>query len=180
MREIGAGQSGEPLHAQMHHRAYARTAVGQRFCFRIRDQFFDGFSGQCRFDDEDVRLRRHDDDRLEGFTDVEADALQGANQHQRIGCAEDRIAIGRRLRAEIDRYCRAGAGTIVDDDRLTPFFAQHLCSSAGNSIVPRARRYADDDAYRALRIIGWFVLRNAGNCRARENDGNVDAGRRRG
>jgi hypothetical protein len=64
------------------------------------------------------------------------------------------VAVGRRLHDVEPADAAAGAGLVVDDDRLAELLGELLADDAGDDVARPARGEGDDDADRLLGVRG--------------------------
>ncbi len=77
---------------------------------------------------------------------------------------DQRVTVGRGLRDDVGTDVSAGAGAVVDDHGLAPFFAHFGGNQARCRIGGTARREGHDDAYAPARIV--VGLRRCGKGKA--------------
>src|SRR5213079_1507345 len=102
------------------------------------------------------RRRRGDQgDRREVLQRVVAELLVQVRIHHVAADAgeEKRVAVGRRLRRELRADRAAGAGPVVDDDRLAKLRADLLRDRARHGVVAAAGREGDDQVDRLRRVL---------------------------
>jgi hypothetical protein len=99
-------------------------------------------------------------DRREIAAELEA-ALRVHEVHDRLAADrpdEQRVAVGRALRRRVRADHRAGAGLVLDDDRLPEPRRELLPERARDDVDPAARRERHDEAQRLRRVglrRGW-------------------------
>ncbi len=67
---------------------------------------------------------------------------------------KQRIAVGLGMRDDFAGHVAAGAGAVIDDEGLAEQFAKLLGHDARQHVAWAARRKADQDRHRPLRVIG--------------------------
>jgi len=95
--------------------------------------------------------------------------IKHAVHHERVRCAEERIAVGQSLRHELHPDDRAAARAVVHDDGSSPPLAQLLRPEAAHDIEAATGRDPDHDPYRLLRIVSRPLLRMGQRCGTRRN-----------
>jgi hypothetical protein len=77
------------------------------------------------------------------------------------------VAVGIRLRGQLDAEISARARAIVHHERLAQAIAQMLREQAADDVVAAARRKGDDEAHRPRRPIGCGVRRRVQHAKRR-------------
>src|SRR5439155_20345076 len=117
-----------------------------RIAARVLEEFADARDGGLGGDHQNVRAAAHERDRREVLLRVERQ--RPVQRHvDRVGRRRDeqRVAVGRALRDEIGADIAAGAGLVLDDDRLSQGFRKTRAQSARGEIRDSARRKSDDE-----------------------------------
>ncbi len=162
--EVGAG-------------AHARRAVAELagIGLRVRDEVRHGVERHLGADRHRERHEQHARDEREVARHLVRNGLLERRQHRdavRVG-HEERVAVGRRLRRELDAHGRRGPGLVLDHDRLAELGAQEIRHDAPR-LVHAARGGVGHD-----QVDGSTGIRLAqrGLCeRGRRERGNGNAG----
>ena len=147
--DVDAGHLLEQFAGQVDRRAAARRAERDLagIGLGIRHQLLDGLERLRRIGHQQVRHQRHARERGEILDRIEpqfrvqalVDGVGADRAH------EDRVAIGRGARHELGADIAAGAGAVVDDDRLAKVLADELPQHARQDVGGAAGRERDDD-----------------------------------
>ena len=138
-----AGEMRERAGAGRAHRHLAALLAGLLKEFRHRP------CRHRRIDHQDQRLERNGGDEGEVLLPVVRRAAeQGRAVGQRGRRHEERVAVGRRTRDKLGADHGAGAGLVLDDDRLTQFDLQPRRDDAGGDVDISAGCEGRDDLHR--------------------------------
>ena len=156
VRHLHAGHHLEQLAREMDRRAVARRREIELAGIRLRvgDELLHRVHRQRRIDHEHVGNAGDQDDRRE-ILDVVVRHLRVQARVDRVrahGAHFQRVAVGRGLGDQLRADVAAGAGPVVDDDRLAPCVGELLRDGAGEDVGGAARRERHDEADRLRRI----------------------------
>ena len=116
------------------------------FGFRERDEVRRGLGLHRRIDEEEHRSGADQTDRREVADRIVMHALlDRRNDGVRHVGEQQGIAVRRGFGGDLDAEAAAGAGTVVDDDRLAERFRQRLAEQAGKHIRAAAGRVGHDE-----------------------------------
>jgi hypothetical protein len=169
VHEVDAGHRLEPLAGEVTDRAdagrrhgdLARTGLGER------DQLGDGLCRQRGMREHDLRLPLDAGDRRDVAEEDERQlVVERRVDGARHADHQQRVAVGRRLHDGLGRDVGAGAGPVLDDDRLPQPRRQPLPDDAGRDVGRAARGEPDDEAHRPRRI-GLRARRQGAHSRER-------------
>ena len=119
------------------------------------DQLGDAFGGMGIAHQDEHRIVGHHRDRHEVVEDAVGDLLPdgGADGHGAGRGAEQRVAVGRRLRDGLRCEPPGGAGLVLDQDGAADRFLQLLGEDARDRVGAAAGAESDDDPDRAVGVI---------------------------
>ncbi len=156
VHELDAGDGAEHLGEQVQRRARpARTEVeGAGLLLGERHQFLEVLRRIFRRAADHELRRDHHRHRDEVLDRVERQ-LRVERRHagHRAGEHQQRVAVGRRFRDQVGAKIAAGAGPVVDDDRLLHQLLHPLADLLGEQADAAARPIRHDDADGVARIV---------------------------
>ena len=121
-----------------------------------RNQVLDGLDRQLRIGRQNQRVLAGQDDRLEIVQRLVAERRieRQVGGQRRIGGYEQCVAVGCGFCDKLGADAAAGAGTIDDDDRLSPCGGEYRSERARQKVDGPSGRIGDHDLDRAIGIFG--------------------------
>ena len=158
MRDRNPGLLVEGRERQMRRRAVAGRGGIELAGLRLGelDQFLDGLDRQLRIGRQNQRVLAGQNDGLEIAQRLVAKRRieRQVGRQRRIGGYEQRVAVGGGLGDKLGANAAAGAGTIDDDDRLSPCGGESRAERAGQKVDSPSGRVGDDDLDHVIGIFG--------------------------
>ena len=158
VHHLDAGLLGKDRHRQMRRRAVAAGRIGQLAgtCLRGVDDVLHRLEQQAgtrRHHHRRGREQRHPGEILDRIVTGIGIKLRRhcVRSHRRH---HEGVAVGRGTRRQRDAYGRSRARPVVDDQLLSPAFADFRRQQARDRVVAAARRVRHDQPYRLVRKIG--------------------------
>ncbi len=148
MRHERPGHALEQLERKMVRRSVAGRGVVElaRIGFRVGDHSLHVAERHRGIGDEEVGRDAGERDRREILRHVEGGLVEALHHGERQGGAEQRVAVGRRLRRGLRADKGVAAGPVLDDHRLAERLRQLRGQRARKRVVERAGREGDDVA----------------------------------
>ena len=143
-----------------------------RMRFRHRDQLFDRLRREILAHHDDERKFRQHADRREVGDRIVGQMREQAriDRHAGVEPGLQGVAVGRRPGGKLGTRHRAGAGPVVDHERLAELLGQLLADDAGHDVGAAAGGRGDDDGDRPGRKI-VRRQRGGGQAEAQQRNG---------
>ena len=154
VRHVDAHFDLEQLAGDMRRRPVARRRHAElaRIGLGICDKLGKGFRRKRGVDAQDDRFLDKHRDRRAVTDEIQAIVQRSADDACRGERQEQRVAVRGRAQDHLGRDDAARAGAILDDDGLAKSLGQPIADQPREDVGCAARRSADDDANRPVRI----------------------------